>query len=98
LDTEVDGQMLTLQLATETTTSQSAVALPGSGITGPDSGAAAAAAAAGGAPPPAAADTQQQTQQLVHHRSTSLQAPASMAPAAEALTLSIQRGLEQRAP
>jgi len=94
LDTEVDGQMLTLQLATETTTSQSAVALPGSGITGPDSG----AAAAGGAPPPAAADTQQQTQQLVHHRSTSLQAPASMAPAAEDLTLSIQRGLEPRAP
>ena len=94
MDTEVDGQMLTLQLATETTTSQSAVALPGSGITGPDSG----VAAAGGAPPPAAADTQQQTQQLVHHRSTSLQAPASMAPAAEDLTLSIQRGLEPRAP
>jgi len=53
--------MLTLQPAKETTTCQSAVALPGSGIISPDSGAAAAAAAAGGAPPPAAADTQQQT-------------------------------------
>jgi len=57
LETQARGQRMFPQPGMETTTSQSAVALSGSGASGPDP---AAAVAAGEAPPPTAADTQQQ--------------------------------------
>ena len=91
METHVKGPMLTPQLDMEISTSQSAVALSGSGIIDPDFGA--SAAAAGEALPPAAAGTQQQTQHArgIHTR-TPRQAPATETPAAEGLTLSPKRG------
>jgi len=62
METQVKGPMLTPQPDMEISTSQSAVALSGSGIIDPDFGA--SAAATGEALPPAAAGTQQQTQHV----------------------------------
>ena len=86
METQVKGPMLTPQPDMEIFTSQSVVALSGSGIIDPDCGA--SAAAAGEALPPAAAGTQQQTQHTrgIHPR-TPRQAPATETPAAEGLTL-----------
>ena len=83
-ETQVKGPMLTPQPDMEISTSQSAVALSGSGIIDPDFGA--SAAAAGEALHPAAAGTQQQTQHTRHPR-TPRQAPATETPAAEGLTI-----------
>jgi len=85
METQVEGQMLTPQPDMETSTSPSAVALPGSGIIHLDYSASAAAIAAGGALPPTAEGTQQQTPHI-HHASTSRQAPALEMPVAEGLT------------
>jgi len=84
METQVKGPMLTPQPDMEISTSQSAVALPGSGIIDQDFDA--SAAAAGEALPPAVAGTQQQTQHHTRHPRTPRQAPATETPAAEGLT------------
>ena len=68
METQVKGPVLTPQPDMEISTSQSAVALSGSGIIDPDLGASAAAARQ--ALPPAAAGTQQQTQHTRHTHTT----------------------------
>jgi len=97
METQVEGQMLTPQPDMETSTSPSAVALPGSGIIHLDSSASAAAVAARGALPPTAAGTQQQTPHI-HHASTSRQAPALETPVLKVLHKSAPRSRQITTP